>query len=155
MEDKSRIIIRKTSQWLDRHEVYDFFVDDTKVGTIGRASPLYFIITPGVHKFQCKIKQFSSPEFELKIKPEEIIYLRTGKRHSQYLPAFFWFLTCVISFLVFKILGKSPQWLIIFQMASFGFYIIYSLYNLTLGRKKYLSLEKDKKTFFSIETWKG
>jgi hypothetical protein len=147
--DKSRIIIRKNSRWLDRHEAYEFFVDGAEVGIIGSASPLYFILAPGVHKFQCKIKQFSSPQLELNIKPDEIIYLRTGKRHSPFLPAFFWLLTCLIIFLVIKILGKSPQWLITFQMVSCSFYIIYTLYNHTIGRKKYLSLEEDKKNIFA------
>jgi hypothetical protein len=147
MENKSRVIIRRTSQWLDRHEVYKFFVDGAEVGSIGNASPLYFITTSGVHKFQCKIKQFSSSTLELNIKPDEIIYLRTKKRHSLYLTASFYLIICLVCFLGFKILGKSSGLLISLQIACYSFSLIYLLYNNTIGRKRYLSLEKDKKIF--------
>jgi hypothetical protein len=149
MENKSRVIIRRISQWLDRHEVYKFFVDGAEVGSIGNASPLYFIIAPGIHKFQCKIKQFSSPELELNIMPDETIYLRTRKRHSLYLVAFFYGIILLVSFLVFKIFGRSSGWMIIFYIAWFSFYIIYSLYIFTIGRKKYLALEEDKKNILA------
>jgi hypothetical protein len=143
MENNSRIIITRSSQWIDRHSVYRFFVDGVEVGTIGSSSPLYFITTPGIHKLQCRFRFFSSPELKLNIKPGEIIYLRTGNMFGRIVPIYLLVMAVFVITIIFQ--KKLPQdWIDRFRVGAYSFFIVSTLLPYFF-RKKYLSLEEDKK----------
>jgi hypothetical protein len=137
MENNSRIIIRRKYQWIDKYSVYRLFVDGVEVAIVGSASPLYFILTPGIHKIQCKLKLFSSPELELNIKPDEIIYLRTKNVFGSIVPIYLLVMLIFVVTIIFQ--KKLPEQLVNkFRVDAYTFFMVSTLLPYFF-RKKYIT----------------
>ena len=150
MDNKTKIIITRGSEWLNRLRAYAVFIDGNQVGTVKNNSSEEFIVEPGVHKLYCKLAYYSSQEFTIDIKQDEIVYLRTKNALRFYWPLYILLLLgLVITVLKRRMMATGAvtssylQWVFILP------FFLYVLYYLTAGRKKYILLEKDKNNIFS------
>ena len=130
------IRINRTSEYINRGRNYNIFIDGEKVGTISDGETKDFPSTAGQHIVSAKIDWCSSPALSIDVKEDKIINLKIG------------------GFKYGKILMPIGLTLIIFHFIlsiSIGFtYTTFAIaplllllfYYVTLGRKKYLTLEK-------------
>ncbi len=85
-ENKTKIIITRSAEWMNRLRSYKVFIDGAEAGAVKNNSSEEVVVAPGEHKIQCKMSWFSSPEFNVNIKQDEIVYLRTKNALRFYLP---------------------------------------------------------------------
>ena len=149
MDNKTKIIITRGSEWLNRLRPYAIFIDGNQAGAVKNNSSEEFIVEPGTHKLYCKLAYYQSAEFTVDIKQDEIVYLRTKNALR-----FYWPLYILLAIgLVLSVLNRHSttgpitwpylQWVFILP------FLLYVLYYLTAGRKKYILIEKDKNNIFS------
>src|ERR1700759_3799303 len=83
METKTKIILTRRSEWLNRLRSYKIFIDDSEAGIIKNGDSEEFAITPGVHSIQCKIAWYSSPVFTIDIVKgaNEYLLVRNGIKY--------------------------------------------------------------------------
>ena len=105
----------------------------------------------GVHRIQSKLGFFYSQECSANVGADQIAYLKTKSALRFYWPLYILLLAGVLLNLLNKnnadkagIFRVNPaEWICISP------FILYFLYYLTVGRKKYLMLEEDKDNIFS------
>ena len=149
-ENKTKIIITRPSQWLNRARPIKILIDGTEGGFVSNGSSEEFIIGPGTHKLQCKMTWYYSPETDINIKEDEIIYLKTKSTAQFYWPLYFLLLIGVyISFTNKGPKATRPEWLLWVELLTIFPFVLYTLYYLTLGRKKYFKLEEDVNNVFA------
>jgi len=150
MEQKSKIILTRKAEWLNRFRAYRVFIDGIESGKVINGSSEEFITDAGIHTVQCKVNWYGSREFEVQIKPGETSYLlvRSGMK-------FFWiFYILLIGGLGFNLFYRfarlqKPAYTTNIELALILPAILYLLYYLTFGRKDYLIVSKDTKNIFA------
>lgn len=149
MENKTKIIVSRSSEWVNRLRTYKVFINGTQVGSLKNGSSEEFEVQPGSNSIQCKVDWYSSQPFVVEAKEGETVYMRVKNGMTLYWPFFIAVLAGV--FLVFYYRGKPdrPDWVtpVSFVLLIPG--VLYSLYYTTLGRKKFLVLGKDTKNVFA------
>ncbi len=144
MEGKARIVLRRSSEWLNRARSLKVFIDGGQAGTIANGDTRDFIITPGQHTLSCKVDWCSSRDFSVSLGENETIYLfvRSGMKYY-WQTAFPLFVVLALNFYYVFSVGKRPEWLnyllIIVALPA----LLYIMYYVTFGRKDYLLLAKD------------
>src|SRR5580698_7054159 len=86
MENKTKIIITRSSEWMNRLRSYTILIDKIDAGSVKNGSSEEFIVAVGEHKVQCKLSWFYSPEFNINLKQDEVAYLRVKNALRFYLP---------------------------------------------------------------------
>jgi hypothetical protein len=150
MESKSKIIITRKAEWLNRLRAYRVFIDGIESGKVSNGSSEEFVTDAGVRKVQCKVNWYGSREFEVQTNPGEVSYLRVKSGMK-----FFWiFYILLIGGLGFNLFYrfaniKKPGYATNVELALILPAILYLLYYITFGRKDYLIVSKDSKNFFA------
>lgn len=151
MENKTKIILTRSNEWLNRLRPYKVLIDGVEVGTINNDSSETFSISEGNHRLQCKINWYSSrDDFRINIGFNEIAYLRVKSGMRFYWPLFFLLLTGIFINLFFS--GRpqeKPIWASFLQLILILPGLLYMLYHLGFARKKYLMVEEDNENIFS------
>ncbi|PWT70168.1 MAG: hypothetical protein C5B59_21100 [Bacteroidetes bacterium] len=150
MQQKSKIILTRRTQWLNRVRTYHVFIDGVEVGSIRDGASEEFVVTPGNHTIQCKIAWYGSPVFPVLVEPERIEYLvvKSGMRY-------YWFALILliaglfINLSYFRNMVERPFWVFIIKMVIVLPALLYFLYYLTFARKQYLLIEIDKENIFA------
>ena len=149
VEAKTKIILNRQSNIMNRFRAYSVFINGEQVGLIKSGNTLEFLVKPGANSVECKIDWRGSKAFPLNLKEGEISYLRVrnGMR-------FFYLLIVIIAIVLFlafyyKESPERPTWLTSINFEVFVLTILYALYYLTIGRKNYLKIEKDTKNIFA------
>jgi hypothetical protein len=148
MENKTKIIITRSSEWMNRLRSYTIFIDGMPAGFVKNGSSEEFIVTPGVHKLQAKLGFFYSKEFSANVGVDQIVYLKTKSALRFYWPLYILLLAGVLLNLLNKNADKTV-WIAPVEWICISPFILYFLYYLTAGRKKYLLLDDDKDNIFS------
>ncbi|HYM93700.1 MAG TPA: hypothetical protein VET23_06150 [Chitinophagaceae bacterium] len=149
MENKAKIIVRRSSEWMNRLRTYKIIINDNQVGTVKNGGTEEFSVNPGVNSVQCKVDWYSSQPVSLDIKEGETAYLRVKSGMKLYWP---FFIAIVVGvFLVFYYRGniEKPDWVTPVSLILLIPGVLYSLYYTTLGRKSFLVVEKDSKNIFA------
>jgi hypothetical protein len=151
MESKTKIILTRSSEWMNRLRVYRVFIDGMEIGSVKNGSSEEFAVMPGAHKIQCKQTFYSSPEFDINLRQDEILYLRTRTAARLYWPLYFLLIAGIFIGFIIKNMsqGNRPDWLLWVQIATILPFVVYMLYYFTLGRKKFLMIEEDKENVFA------
>ena len=151
MENKTKIILTRANEWLNRLRPYKVLIDGVEVGTITNDSSEEFAIGEGNHLLQCKINWYSSADdFRINIGSNETAYLRVKTGMRYYWPLFILLLAGIFINLFFS--GRpleKPLWASFLQLALILPGLAYMLYHLSFARKKYLIIEDDKENLFS------
>lgn len=150
MENKTKIILNRKGEWMNRARTYNVLIDEQKTGTIKNDSSEEFAVAPGTHTVRCGLMWYSSPSVTVSLKEGEIAYLRVKGGMKYYLPLFILMAVGVLLNLVWS--GRPaerPDWVIYVQLGLLLPALLYIMYFITLGRKKYLVIEQDKDNFFA------
>ena len=150
MEQRSKIILTRKTEWLNRLRGYRFFIDGNESGKIKNGSTEEFVIDPGTHKVQCKLNWCVSREFEVSVQPGETSYLLV-KSGLKYFWIFYILLLAGLGYNLYYTFAhiRRPSyvsnlvWILILPA------VLYMLYYLTIGRKDYLIVGKDSKNIFA------
>ena len=150
MEQASKIILRRKSQWMNRRRRYKVFINDVQLGIIKNDSTEEYITEPGLKLVCCKVDWCGSPTKELMLKPGEIAYLEV-KSNLKYF-TYLYILVLVGIFGRFALRSGNvplPQWATICSAVIFSVAFLYMVYFLTIGRNKYLVVDTEKDNVFA------
>ncbi|MCA6490967.1 MAG: hypothetical protein IM558_09195 [Chitinophagaceae bacterium] len=130
------IRIKRTSEYNNRIRDYKIFVDGQQVGTIANGETKDFPTTVGQHIVTAKIDWCSSPNISIELKENQTSNLKVGGfKYGQILmPIGFGLIALHFILTIF-----ADFYYTIFLVVAF-FPLL--LYYLTIGRKKYLTLEE-------------
>ncbi len=149
MEEKSRIVLSRSSEWMNRTRSLKVMIDGQQAGTIGNGNTEEFSITPGQHTIACKIDWCSSRNFDVHLAAGETAYLhvRSGMKYYWQLVGPLLVVLILNLYFVFSE-GGRPMWFN-YVMILVGLPVLfYIFYYLTFGRKDYLVIVNDDKTLF-------
>jgi len=151
MENKTKIIITRPSEWVNRLRPIRIFIDGKETISVKNGSSEELVVAPGNHHIYGRLSFFYSEHFGINIKQDEIIYLRVRSSLRLYWPLYFLLIAGIVIGLLLKnsMPDKRPAWILWVQLATILPFILYMLYYLTLGRKKYLVIEDDKDNVFA------
>ncbi len=146
----AKIILNRKSEWVNKARGIKFFIDDVELGKITNGSSEEFVIASGFHKMQCKIDWCSSGEVSLQLNEGETKFLKVKSGMKYYAIVYIAFIIVLLSGFIMKVahIAKPPEFLW-FQVLAFVPVLVYMLYYLTIGRKKYLVLEEDTENIFN------
>ncbi|MEO5944766.1 MAG: hypothetical protein ABIP30_00140 [Ferruginibacter sp.] len=150
MEQASKIILRRKSQWMNRMRGYKVFINNVQLGIIKNDSTEEYITEPGLKLVKCKVDWCGSPPKELMLKPGEVAYLEV-KSNLKYF-TYLYILVLVGIFGRFALRSgevEMPKWATICSAAIFIVAFLYMTYFLTLGRNKYLMVDTEKDNVFA------
>ncbi|MEO7047053.1 MAG: hypothetical protein ABI091_17250 [Ferruginibacter sp.] len=150
MEQASKIILRRKSQWMNRMRGYKVFINDVQLGIIKNDSTEEYITEPGLKLVKCKVDWCGSPVKELMLKPGEITYLEVKSNMKYFTYLYILVLAGLFGRLGLRSAGVVlPQWFITSLTIIFIGAFLYMIYFLTLGRNKYLVVETEKDNVFA------
>jgi hypothetical protein len=149
MEKKAKIILTRKGEWLNRARTYKVMIDEQKVGIIKNDGTEEYVVDPGKHTMRCTIDWCSSPVLQVELAPDEIAYLKVKSGLKYYWPLFILLIAGLVMNFVF--VGNPvnrPDWSVYLRMVLLLPALLYIIYFLTAGRKRYLLVEKDKDNLF-------
>ena len=150
MENTNKIIVSRPNQWLNRTRIVKVFIDDVEAGSVKNGSSEEFAIGSGQHIVQCKMDWQSSPVMIVNLNQHEIEYLIVKNAMKYYWPLFLLMLIGVgINLFYLRYQTQRPLGAYLLQLALILPALIYLLYYITIGRKKYLILEADQENIFA------
>jgi len=150
MENTNKIIVSRPNQWLNRTRIVKVFIDDKEAGSVKNGSSEEFAIGSGQHIVQCKMDWQSSPVMIVNLNQNEIEYLIVKNAMKYYWPLFLLMLIGVgINLFYLRYQTQRPLGASLLQLALILPALIYLLYYITIGRKKYLILEADQENIFA------
>ena len=129
------IKIERTNEILNRARNYKIFIDGQQVGTIASGETKDFSTTVGKHIINAKIDWCSSPEISIDVKENQTKILKVrGFKNGQ------WLMPIGLGlFVLHFILSKFTDFKYTIILGAPIFLLL--VYYLTIGRKKYLSLD--------------
>jgi hypothetical protein len=129
--------IKRTNEYINLMREFRLFIDGKKVGTIGNSQTKVFEIPSGQHSIIAKIDWCSSPEFSFETNDKDSIMLVVGGIKN-----FRWQLPLGSILIILSLLLKDVSHYISISLVLIP--LLYVLYYLTIGRKKYLTIKKIK-----------
>ena len=134
----SKLIIKRTSEWINLARKFGIYIDDKKIGTISHGETKEFEINPGEHKIKAKIDWCGSQKLEFNIADNEIKEMEIGgfKNGKTIMPV--GFVVMGLLFLITYFLKIESKFFILLAFLVF----LYPLYYTTIGRNKYLTIRE-------------
>ena len=142
-----RIILERKSQLLNRLKSYRVEINGVEQGRIRNGSTEEYEVPGGINEIICKINWCSSNSFSVNIKSGETVYLKTGSGIKYFWAVYSIFLIAIIwkGILKFKMTPEMNKILIGVEIIL----LLYFIYYLTIGRKRYLKIEEDIHNIFA------
>lgn len=149
MESTARIVLSRSSEWMNRARSFKVMIDGHQAGTISNGGTEEFKLEPGQHKIHCKVDWCSSREYDVTIGVGETAYLHV-KSGMKYYWQFTIPLLVVLALNLYFVFADSrrPLWFNFVLIAVAAPAIIYILYYTLFNRKDYLAITKDETTLF-------
>jgi len=147
----AKIIISRKSEWLNRMRPYKVMVDETEAGIVKNDSSEEFIVADGVHQVYLKCGFYRSETITLNVSEQNKTYLLVKSSMKYFWPLYILLIAGILINLFFRESKvNGPAWLPVVQSVLVAPCLLYFLYYLTLGRKKYLELSVDKDNIFNV-----
>ena len=148
MENKTKLVLTRKSEWLNRLRGYKVFIDGVKTGVVRNGDTEEFLLQPGTHTLTCKVDWCSSRDYKFEVNEGEVAYahVRSGMRHYWY-----FLIPTLVLYLVYSYgfeRADRPRYLLYIMMFLFLVTGGYFLYYTVFSRKDYLLIEKDTTTLF-------
>ncbi len=149
MEPTSRIVLSRSSEWMNRARSFKVMIDGQQAGSISNGGTEEFKLEPEQHKIFCKVDWCSSREFDVNIAAGETAYLHV-KSGMKYYWQFTIPLLIVLALNFYFTYSSSvrPMWFNYLLLAIAVPSVIYILYYTLFSRKDYLALGRDETTLF-------
>jgi hypothetical protein len=150
MENKTKIILSRPSEWMNRARSYAVFIDGKESGKIKNGSSEEYLVSPGTHQLYCKFAWYSTPVFTVDIQSQQVAYILVKSGMKYYWPLFcLMFIGIITNLFYSRSHGERPLWMLLVQLVLILPGLLYMLYFLTFGRKTYLRIEEDTDNVFA------
>ncbi len=149
MDNKTKIIVSRSSQWMNRLRTYRVLINGKQAGAVKNGSSEEFLVEPGTNSIECKVDWCGSRAFSMNLQQGETAYLRVRSGMKLYWLFFIAIFVGVFLLVYYRGNADKPSWVTPVMLVSLIPAALYSLYYLTIGRKDYLVLEKDTKNIFA------
>jgi hypothetical protein len=149
MENKAKIILRRTFDFRGSFGTFKVYIDGVKQAAIRNGEILEFSLAPGKHVIVCKVFLGSSEEYHVDLKENEIAYLRI--RNGMKL-VWILFAAFTLAYLAQRFAypnNTAPNNLTYVVWGLAGLLLLAGLYYSFIARKKSLELDKDPKALFA------
>jgi hypothetical protein len=149
MDNKTKIIVSRSSQWVNRLRTYKVLVNGKQVDAVKNGSSEEFLVEPGNNSVECKVDWYSSRPFTMNLQPGETAYLSVTSGMKLYWPFFMAIMVGVFLVFYYRRNPDKPEWVFPLTLVLIIPGLLYSVYYMTLGRKDFLVLQKDTKNIFA------
>ena len=131
-------IINRTSEYLNRGRRYGIYVDGKEMGKMVNGETKEFNVSPGQHSVFAKIDWCSSETLSIDLNDQETKTLKVGgfKNGNWMMPV--GFILLVLSYVLNLLFSVAYLFYLVIPL------FLISLYYITFGRKKYLTLSEEK-----------
>ncbi len=146
----AKIIINRKSEWLNRLRSFKVFIDDKEAGSVKNGNSEEFLVEEGVHSVHIKFGLYKSISLTITLTKGENKFLLTRNGMKYFWPLYILLLVGVASKIIMIKLGLyNTDWSSYVQLLLVLPSLLYFLFYLTIGRKKYLVLEEDHDNIFN------
>ena len=143
-----RVILERKSEWLNRLKGYKVELNgEAQEKKIMNGSSEEYEVPAGANAIVCKVNWCRSNSFAFDIKAGETIYLKVASGMKYFWVVYFFLLAILFGRTFFK-QHLTPE-LNIAIIAIFVAVLCYFLFYITVGRNKYLKIEKDSNNIFA------
>jgi hypothetical protein len=150
MENKAKIILTRPRQWFNQTRTFRIWIDGNEMGSIRNGSSETVMVDPGNHSLQCRLAWYGSPEIRLSLEPGESSWFRVRNGMKYYWPSFIILLLGILlNLFAVNRFDVRPIWAPLLELVLILPALLYMLYYMTIGRKRYLVLEDDKENAFN------
>jgi hypothetical protein len=145
-----KLVLSRKNEWINRMRPFKVLIDGEEVGKIENGKVEEYELSQINQTVECKINWCYSNKYQITAADGEVIYLQVKNGMKG-----FWVLYALLFvFIIFNFISPNPReafngygvWI---RVAVPLIVFIYFFYYLTIGRRKYLSLEKDKNNVFA------
>jgi hypothetical protein len=144
MEDKCRIVITRPNALVNAWRSFDVLVDGHKLGEIRGGGSLELFVPPGAHTVSATIDWCGSGDCPFEIKPGQTLHLRVKNGMRYYLLLSIPVIIALSIYSYYSSLDtETPAWVIWLLIGCLLPDLLYLLYYFTIGRKKYLRIDRD------------
>src|SRR4029078_4372237 len=84
MDTKTKIILTRPAEWMNRIRSYKVFINGQQVGVIKSGATEEYLVEPGTNSVECKISWCSSRTLPVTIQPGETAYLKVSNGMKLY-----------------------------------------------------------------------
>ena len=150
MANKAKIILARPREWFNQTRSFRIWIDGNEIGEIRNGSSETVMLEPGTHILQCRLAWYGSQEIRISLESGETSWFRVRNGMKYYWHSFIILLLGIsLNLLAVNRMDERPLWAPLMDLVLILPALIYMLYYMTLGRKKYLILEEDKENAFS------
>jgi len=149
MENKTKIILNRSSEWRNRMRNYRVFINGKEADTIRNGATAEYLVEPGNNDIECKVNWYGSRSFTANLKQGENVYLRVRSGMKLYNLFLLLMMAGFFLLLFYRRNPDKPSWVMPAIYLLLIPAVLYSLYYFTIGRKDYLVVEKDTKNVFA------
>lgn len=143
-----RIILERKSEWMNRLKGYKVEVNGTvQEKKIMNGASEEYEVPGGTNVIVCKVNWCRSNSFSFDVKPGETIYLKVASGMKYFWVAYVLLLLMIVG-RNFAKQYMTPEMNIAFIVIAVAV-LCYFLFYITIGRDKYLKIEKDKDNIFA------
>jgi hypothetical protein len=126
--------IHRSNQWYGGVRDYKIFLDNQKIGEVGKGDTKEFTIPEGEHQLFAKIDWFETKKLSLNLKKDEVkeILLKSSQKSKLTIPLIF-----ILPFLVY-LTDLKLELLLLLCIPL----ILILLYTLTYGKQSFMKVEQ-------------
>lgn len=145
-----KVILSRKNEFLNRLRPYKVLIDGVQAGKITNGKVEEFEVSVVNQTVECKVDWCYSNKYTIDAQDGDTVYLRvkSGMKGFWFIyPLFIIYL--ILSFAMPNLrerLGENITWI---RLVTVGIPMLYFIYYLTIGRRNYLSLEKDSTNVFA------
>ncbi len=132
----AKVIIKRANEYQNAARKYGLYIDDQKAGTISNNDTESYDLAPGTHTIYAKIDWCYSQVLTLTLQEGETKYVRvSGIPHANLVLLIYIGIVALSALLAYY----TDINIILFTMPTFP---LLTLYYITLGRRKYLTIKE-------------
>jgi hypothetical protein len=146
----TKLVLNRKSEWLNRARPYKVIIDGEQVGKISSGKVEEFELSQINQTVECKVDWCYSNKYELTAADGDTVYLQVKSGMKAFWIIYVLLLGYIIvSFIAPGFINSLGNVGMVIRAIVLGIPFFYLAYYLTLGRRNYLSLEKDPTNVFA------
>ncbi len=143
----TKIIINRKGEFINRGRPCKVIIDGKESEPITTGNSGEYIVDPGVHTVQCKMRWFMSPELTVTINEGETKFLKAQSAMKLYGVLYIILLVGLFSPMIPAL--KNNDIVLWGRVVVTVIFLLYVIYYLTLGRKSSMILQPDTDNIFN------
>lgn len=129
-----KVVIHRSNQWYGGVRDYKIFLDNQKIGEVGKGDTKEFTIPDGEHQFFAKVDWFETKKVSLNLEKNEVkeIDLKSSEKSKLTIPFIF-----ILPFLVY-LTDLRLEFLLLLAIPL----ALIPIYTLTYGKRSFIDVEE-------------